>query len=65
MGIVAAILLGVVGVMMMAAVVGVMIRIDRANQRKVDRKRAEWEAGGREEPWALGNWSSCSGSGGS
>ena len=54
-----------VGVMRMAAVVGVMIRIDRANQRKVDRKRAEWEAGGREEPWALGNWSSCSGSGGS
>ena len=42
-----------------------MMRVDRADQRRIDRIRAEWEAGDREMPWSYGlNWAPVS-SGGS
>jgi hypothetical protein len=56
------ILLLIGGVAVIVATVGVMVRIDRADRRKVDRYRGRWEAGGAEEPWALsGSWPKCGG----
>jgi hypothetical protein len=34
-----------------APAVWLMIRVNRANERKMERIREEWEAGGREKPW--------------
>jgi hypothetical protein len=56
------IVLGVGGASLIASVIAVMVRVDRASQRKLDRMRAEWEAGGRVDPWpGRGSWYSGGG----
>jgi hypothetical protein len=44
-----------------APTVWFMIRVNRADERKIERIREEWEAGGREKPWT---WDVFRGGGG-
>jgi hypothetical protein len=51
------ILMSAAGVAMVAGALYLMLRINRAHERKIRRLREDWEASGRSEPWALGHWS--------
>jgi hypothetical protein len=37
-----------------APIAWLMFRAHRADQRKIERIREDWEGGGREKPWTLG-----------
>jgi hypothetical protein len=50
------ILMSAAGVAMVAGALYLMLRINRAHERKIRRLREDWEASGRSEPWALGHW---------
>lgn len=56
------ILIGVGGVAIIAGGVWLMVRVNRADQRKIERLREEWEADGGEKPWTWGvGWGNCGG----
>jgi hypothetical protein len=48
------ILIAVGGIAIIAGGTWLMIRVNRADQRKIQRLREEWEAGDKEKPWTLG-----------
>jgi hypothetical protein len=48
--------------LVVAPAVWLMIRVNRGDERKIERIREEWEAGGREKPWT---WGVFGGGGGS
>ncbi len=50
------ILMSAVGVAIVVGALYVMLRINRAHERKIQRLREDWEASGRSEPWAHGQW---------
>jgi len=52
----AIILISVAGVMLLVGALYVMLRINRAHERRIQRLREDWEASGRPEPWAHGHW---------
>ena len=63
--IVGVIVLSVGGIALIAGGAWLMLRVDRADQRKIERLREEWEASDREKPWGWGiNWGSSGGGGG-
>jgi len=56
------ILIAVGGIAIIAGGAWLMIRVNRADQRKIERLREEWEAGDKEKPWTWGiNWGSSGG----
>ena len=59
------ILISLGGIGIIATGAWLMVRVSRADQRKVDCIREEWEASGREKPWSWGiSWGDSSGGGG-
>jgi hypothetical protein len=63
--IVGVILISLGGIAIIATGAWLMLRVNRADQRKIERIREEWEASGREKPWSWGiSWGDGSGGGG-
>ena len=63
--VVGVILISVGGIAITAGGAWLMIRVNQADQRKIDRIREEWEASGREKPWTWGaSWGDSGGGGG-
>jgi len=62
--VVGVILISVGGIAITAGGAWLMIRVNQADQRKIDRIREEWEASGREKPWTWGTFWGDSGGGG-
>ena len=59
------ILISLGGIGIIAGGAWLMLRINRADQRKIERIREEWEASGREKPWSWGiSWGGSSGGSG-
>ena len=57
------ILISAAGVAMVVGALCLMLRINRAHERKIQRLREDWEASGRSEPWAHDHWPTDSGGG--
>lgn len=57
------ILLSAVGVAVVVGLLCLMLHVNRAHERKIQRLREDWEASGRSEAWALGDWPTNFGSG--
>jgi len=57
------ILISAAGVAIVFGAFFLMLRINRAHERKIQRLREDWEASGGSEPWALGHWPTDFGSG--
>jgi hypothetical protein len=56
------ILIAVGGIAIIAGGAWLMLLANRADQRKIERLREEWEASGREKPWSWGiNWGNSGG----
>ena len=49
------ILIAAGGIAIIAGGIWLMLRADRADQRKIERLREEWEAGDKEKPWTWGS----------
>jgi hypothetical protein len=57
------ILISAVGVAMVVGALYLMLRINRAHERKIQRLHEDWEASGGTKPWAHGHWPTDFGSG--
>jgi hypothetical protein len=57
------ILISAAGVAMVVGVLCLMLHIDRAHERKIQRLHEDWKASSRSEHWALGHWPTILGSG--
>ena len=59
------VLISLGGVGIVALGFRIMMAVNRADQRRLERLRADWEANASEEPWTWGvNWGNGGGSGG-
>ena len=51
------------GIGIVAGTTWLMLRLNRADQQKIEVLREEWEASGKDKPWAWGvNWTNGGGS---
>ena len=59
------IVIAVGGIAIIAGGAWLMILVNRADQRKIDRLREVWDASGREKPWSWGiGWGDSGGGSG-